>query len=394
VNYIVQNPDFFPTIPSLSSLGQFKTQQTIRSLYGDIRTPYQIQTSIGIDRQLPRNTTVAVNYVFSRGVHTLRTRNINAPLNGVFPYGPVGNLFQYESTGFARQNQLITNFNTRFSPRVSLFGVYLLGRARSDADGTGSFPADNYNLRNEYSYSAFDVRHRFILGGSAAAKWGISFNPFIIASTGAPFNITTGRDNNLDTQFNDRPAFANGATGPGVVRTSFGNFLTTPGPGDVIIPRNYGRGPGSFTINLRASRTFGFGKTGESGINDGGMPPGMGGGRGPGGGGPPPGMVMGGGRGGPGGGRGGPGGMFGGASTGKRYNLTVSVQARNLLNHVNPAQPTGNLSSPLFGISTQLGGGFGPRPGGGGGGPGGGPGGGGGGAAANRLIELQLRFSF
>jgi hypothetical protein len=102
-------------------------------------------------------------------------------------------------------------------------------------------------------------------------------------------------------------------------------------------------------------------------------------------------MVMGGGRGGPGGGgRGGPGGMFGGASTGKRYNLTVSVQARNLLNHVNPAQPTGNLSSPLFGISTQLGGGFGPRPGGGGGGPGGG----GGGAAANRLIELQLRFSF
>ncbi|MCA2970313.1 MAG: carboxypeptidase regulatory-like domain-containing protein [Acidobacteriaceae bacterium] len=394
VNYIVQNPDFFPTIPSLSSLGQFKTQQTIRSLYGDIRTPYQMQTSIGIDRQLPRNTTVAVNYVFSRGVHTLRTRNINAPLNGVFPYGPVGNLFQYESTGFARQNQLITNFNTRFSPRVSLFGVYLLGRARSDADGTGSFPADNYNLRNEYSYSAFDVRHRFILGGSAAAKWGISFNPFIIASTGAPFNITTGRDNNLDTQFNDRPAFANGATGSGVVRTSFGDFLTTPGPNDVIIPRNYGRGPGSFTINLRASRTFGFGKTGESGINDGGMPPGMGGGRGPGGGGPPPGMVMGGGRGGPGGGRGGPGGMFGGASTGKRYNLTVSVQARNLLNHVNPAQPTGNLSSPLFGISTQLGGGFGPRPGGGGGGPGGGPGGGGGGAAANRLIELQLRFSF
>jgi hypothetical protein len=385
VNYIVQNPDFFPTIPSLNTLGQFQTQQTIRSLYGDIRTPYQIQTSIGIDRQLPKSTTVAVNYVFSRGVHTLRTRNINAPLNGVFPYGPVGNLFQFESTGFSRQNQLITNFNTRFSSKVSLFGVYLLGRSMSDADGTGAFPADNYDLRNEYSYSAFDVRHRFIMGGSMNAKWGISFNPFVIASTGAPFNITTGRDNNLDTQFNDRPAFAT-AAGPGVISTAFGNFLSTPGPNDVIIPRNYGRGPGSFTINLRAAKTFGFGKTGESGINDGGMPPGMGGGgRGPGGGGPPPGM--GGGRGpGGGGGRG----MFGGASTGKRYNLTVSVQARNLLNYVNPAQPTGNLSSPLFGISTQLGGGFGPRPGGGGGGPGGG----GGGAAANRLIELQLRFSF
>jgi len=84
--------------------------------------------------------------------------------------------------------------------------------------------------------------------------------------------------------------------------------------------------------------------------------------------------------------------MFGGASSGKRYNMTVSVQARNLLNNVNPSQPGGNLGSPLFGISTHLGGGFGPRPGGGGGGPGGG--GGGGGAAANRLVELQLRLSF
>jgi len=381
VNYIVRDPDFYPNVPSLSSLGQFQTQSTIRSLYGDIRTPYQIQTSVGIDRQLPKNTSVAVNYVFSRGVHTLRTRNINAPVGGAFPYGPIGNLFQYESTGFSRQNQLITNFNTRFSRRVSLFGVYLLGQSKSDADGAGSFPADNYDLRNEYSYSAFDVRHRFIMGGSVTAKWGVSLNPFVIASTGSPFNITTGRDNNLDTQFNDRPSFSTNASGPGVVSTSFGNFLLAPGPNDSIIPRNYGRGPGSFTINLRAGKSFGFGKTGESGINDGGMPPGMGGGR-PGGGGPPPGM---------GGGRpGGPGGMFGGASSGKRYNMTVSVQARNLLNNVNPSQPGGNLGSPLFGISTQLGGGFGPRPGGGG--PGGG--GGGGGAAANRLVELQLRLSF
>jgi Carboxypeptidase regulatory-like domain len=384
VNYIVRDPDFYPSIPSLSTLSQFQTQATIRNLYSDIRTPYQIQTSVGIDRQLPKNTSIAVNYVFSRGVHTLRTRNINAPVGGVYPYGPVGNLFQYESTGFSRQNQLITNFNTRFSRKVSLFGVYLLGQSKSDADGTGSSPADNYNLRNEYSYSAFDVRHRFIMGGSLTAKWAISLNPFVIASTGSPFNITTGRDNNLDTQFNDRPSFASTSSGPGVVSTTYGNFLLTPGPNDTIIPRNYGRGPGSFTINLRASKSFGFGKTGESGISDGGMPPGMGGGGGrggPGGGGPPPGM-------GGGGGRGGPGGMFGGASSGKRYNVTVSVQARNLLNHVNPSQPGGNLGSPLFGISTQLGGGFGPRPGGGGGGPGGG------GAAANRLVELQLRFSF
>ena len=73
-------------------------------------------------------------------------------------------------------------------------------------------------------------------------------------------------------------------------------------------------------------------------------------------------------------------GMFGGGSSRKKYNLTLSVQARNLLNTVNLSTPNGNLSSPLFGISTSTAGGFGP--------------GGGGGEGPNRRIELSLRFSF
>jgi hypothetical protein len=77
-----------------------------------------------------------------------------------------------------------------------------------------------------------------------------------------------------------------------------------------------------------------------------------------------------------GGGRGGPGGMFGDTSTGKHYNLTLSVSARNLLNHVNPGPPIGNLSSPLFGTSNGLAGGFFATP------------------TANRRLEFQLRLSF
>src|SRR5437667_251579 len=70
---------------------------------------------------------------------------------------------------------------------------------------------------------------------------------------------------------------------------------------------------------------------------------GMGGGRG------------GGGRGGGGGGRGG----GGGQESGKRYSLTFSLNFQNLLNHTNEANPIGNLSSTLFGISTSSGGNFG-----------------------------------
>ena len=160
---------------------------------------------MGIDRQLPKNTSVAINYVFSRGVHNLRAVNLNAPINGVEPYPGQGFRYFYESTGFSRQNQLMVNYNTRFSRNIFMFGMYMYGHNRSDTDGSGSFPANTYDFSTEYGRSGFDIRHRFITGGSYTAKYGFSIAPFIIANTGGPFNITTGRDNNSDGQFNDRP---------------------------------------------------------------------------------------------------------------------------------------------------------------------------------------------
>jgi len=102
----------------------------------------------------------------------------------------------------------------------------------------------------------------------------------------------------------------------------------------------------------------------------GGPPPGGGGGGrgpgGPGGGGP----MMGGG--------GPPPGMFGGTS-GRRYTLTLSLNALNALNRANYAPPNGDLSSPYFGQYTSLGGGFGPM---------------GGASTYNRKVSIQLRFAF
>lgn len=378
--YYVANPDFYPLIPDVSTLASNIVDPTRRTLVGDMRAPYLAQTIFGVDHQLPWNTTFSANFIYSRGVHMLRTRNVNAPLaDGTRPLGEVGNIYQYESTGFLTQRQLMLNMSTRFTRNVTLFGFYVLGKAESDTDGSGSFPVNQYNVASEYGDASYDVRHRAMIGGSIRAKWGVSFNPFIMMSSGAPFNITTGRDNNGDSLFNDRPSFAAaGATGANIINTSFGMFNITPGATDALIPRNYGRGPAQFTVNLRVSRTWGFGERTsgstqvqqEGGPMRGGMPP-MGGGGGPRGGG---GM-----RGG--GGPGGPGGMFGGASSGKRFSLTASASARNLLNHVNLGSPIGNLSSPLFGESNSIGGGFGP-------------GGMGGGGAGNRRIDLQLRLSF
>ena len=68
--------------------------------------------------------------------------------------------------------------------------------------------------------------------------------------------------------------------------------------------------------------------------------------------------------------------MFHGEGGNRRYNLEFTIDAHNLFNTVNLAPPVGNLSSPLFGHSNALAGGF--R----------------GGSTANRRVELEVRFTF
>jgi len=68
--------------------------------------------------------------------------------------------------------------------------------------------------------------------------------------------------------------------------------------------------------------------------------------------------------------------IFGPSNTNRRYNLTFSINARNVLNYENLATPIGNVSSPNFGRSIDLA--KGPFSS----------------SAASRKIELQATFSF
>lgn len=366
--FIIQNPDFYPIVPTIAALGSQSTPQTIRALDPNLRSPYLIQTAIGIERQLPHNTTISTTYTHTRGLHQLRSRSINVPdpSTDIRPFG-VDDIFQNEATGVLRQNQLITNVRTRFNRGVSLFGFYSLNNAKSDTDGAGTFPANQFDLSTEYGRSSLDIRHRFAIGGSVTGPFGFSFSPFVIFQSGRPYNITTGRDNNGDLLFTDRPSFATAANlgDSDIVVTSLGAFDPTPDPGATLITRNLGTGPSSSFVNLRITKTIGFGGTRGGATNRasrrgrrGGFRPGGGGMHG-------------------GGGGGGHGGFGGGGSSRKRYSLSFSVSARNLLNTTNASSPIGNISSPLFGISTSSAG-FGR----------------GNSSAGNRTISLRTRFSF
>src|SRR5688572_16662879 len=132
--------------------------------------------------------------------HVIRARDINAPIPGtlgVRPFGNVGDIYQYESSGRFNMKQLFIGFNNRFSRMISFFSSYVLAKTTNDTDGQGGgmFPANSYDLSGEFGRAAFDVRHRFTFAGTINLPWWqLSLNPFIIASSGRPFNITTGLD--------------------------------------------------------------------------------------------------------------------------------------------------------------------------------------------------------
>ncbi len=401
LSYTVSNPDTFPNAPSLANLSP--AQNSIYSLDPNLRSSYMMQSAIGVERQLPRNTTVAVTYTNTRALHMEQTVPINTPLPGTYipgqpgsgarPYGlAAGNLFQYESGGLMRQNILMANFNTRFTSKISLFGNYQFNNSR-DLPGT---PTDPYDFALDWGRSSLERRHRFQLVGSVIAPLNIRMSPFITLQSGSPYDVVLGRDIYGNTLKNARPTFASASCAT-ADPTRLGDFCVDPIPGvtDNLVPRNYLTGAGLISLNVRIARTFGFGPPrGANAMTSGGGD--MGGGRGG-----PGGMGGGGGRGGAGGGGargggggggmrmggggGGRGGMGGGDLTEHRYNITFSVMFNNLINHYNPGNFVGNLNSPQFGQPTGINSGFGGGPGG--------PGGGGS-VANNRRIEFQTRFSF
>jgi Carboxypeptidase regulatory-like domain len=366
--YIATDPallDLFPAIPPASSLAALSQPQTIWRKASDLTQPYYLQSSISVERTLPHTTTLSISYLFNRGQHQLRSRNLNAPApgTGIRPFGKSFNIYDYETSGRFRQHLLVINTLLRPNSRINLTANYTFGKANGDTDGAGSFPANSYDLRTEFGRSSFDVRHRLTLTGSIDTRWGISFFPLLIAQTGAPFNITTGSDGNSDSLFSDRPAFATDLSRASVRQTPFGAFDLSPLPGSQIIPRNYGDGPDYFSLNLRMAKTFGFGGVeARPGAASGSAPRTTAAANGSA---PPRAQPS----------------RPAGRPEDRPYRLTISLFFANLFNRTNKGTPIGNLTSPLFGTSNALSGisqfGFGASA-----------------AQSNRSVSVRAQFSF
>jgi hypothetical protein len=274
----------------------------------DLSLPMIVRSNIAMERAIGRYARLIVGYSNGNGRHLLRGHDINAPdVSGNRPHPAAGNTTQVESTARSATHMVHTNLSLNLPwHRANLFVNYTLGRARNDSDGPFSLPANNFDLAAEWGPGPFDVRHR-ASGLLNMDLWkGFKLSTMMTASSGLPYNVTTGFDDNGDTVSNDRPA---GVT------------------------RNSARGGRRWDAGGRVSWTFGFGtRKGQSG--------------GPGGGpqivirtigGPAADSMSG----------------FSGGAENKRWRFELFVAATNLFNHTNPLAYSGVMTSPFFGQATS-----------------------------------------
>ncbi len=318
--YIVNNPAFLTAPASPAILAGLSTAvPTTYRISPQYHSPYLLNAAIAFDHSLGKLGQVSANYSFIRGVHLQLQRNINAPLPGTFvpgspasgvrPLGTFANLDQYESTGISRSNR--AGFSTQLNVRkLHLYAAYDLHFTSTDAN-SGGFPSNGYNLHQDYGRAPDDVRHTVNIGLNGNLFHGFSFFTFLHATSGAPFNITTGTDLNGDSQFTDRPSYATDLTRPSVVHTDYGYLDASPLPGQQVVPYDLGRGPAQLSAETALRYEFGVGPVLKAGS-------------------PAP------------------------SPAARRYNAGFAVVLEDLPNFVNRGTPVGVLSSPLFGQSTNL----------------------------------------
>ena len=381
--YIVNKPTFYPDVPSPSSFSSGnQSLPTTYRISPHLRSPYDMDLAASIERQVTRDATVSLTYLYAHGNGRFLTNDVNAPLPGTYnpaepssgmrPLGnAAGNLYEYESEGIFRQAQLIANVHVSAGNKLSVFGYYVFNNSHSDSNGIDNFASNPWNLIDDYGRAAFDIRDRVTIGGTMALPFAIRLSSMLMASSGKPFSIQLPQDLYGTGIHNARPTLAAPSTPPAdVVITPYGTFDQSPSPSAIPIAPYSVTGPVNVMMNLQASRTFAFGGEGDKahggeGTAEGGQGeephhhgPGGLGGRGLGGG----------------------GGFSLGGATSRRYAFTLSASALNALNTVNLAPPESTLGSPLFGQSISLAGGpYSAQVGN---------------PVANRLLNVSLAFSF
>jgi hypothetical protein len=296
-SFLISDPAIIDNLenpPSIKNLGLFDNSKLQMIFSPSLRAAYFFQAAISLEQELPFKWKFTTTFTENTGRGLLRSRNIANPSLASY-----GNIYQFESNGVFNSHTLTARVSKQFK-KYSLFVNYRFGSSKADTDGPQTFPINQFDVSGEYGPATFDTRHNLYFGGYLTVPFKISVSPSMAIRSGTPFNITLGQDLNYDSVFTDRPAFGDGKVGANILTTRFGVFDLTPSDTSSIIPRNFGRGPASVSIDIEINKDFT---------------------------------------------------VFKDKVSNRQITLNLSSQIINVINTSNLANPIGVLSSPFFGQS-------------------------------------------
>jgi len=254
--------------------------------------PRAYQATLGFQRELASGLSVGADYVNSRGRNLIRIVDTNPVTPPAFarPDPTRGFVRRLEGTGYSDYQGLLVSGKSRFK-RAVLQASYTLAKYKTTTEAENAVPQqDDFNINDSYGYGNFDQRHRAVISGYATLPLQIQIGGVLAARSAVPFNITTGRDNNRNANTNDRPDLVPGAQTGTSDMTNRASFVD-PGARAGNLPRNAGRGPAFWQLDLRLAKRVRVGRASVEGL----------------------------------------------------------IEAFNVANHVNFNSPVGNLASALFG---------------------------------------------
>jgi hypothetical protein len=256
---LLYSPSFTqPLVPTPSTIAVATTRQ----LAPGLGQTWSFQSQLGVEHELAQHWHAQANVFDAQAWGTLRSRNINAPLvtdstmNPLLaprPIAPDKNLFQFEQSGHLHGQVVFLGLDQHSYKRFGIFVGYLYFNLKTDADSATLFPQSSYSDRGETARASWESTHRVFAIGQLNLPVKLSLTSQFDASSGTPYDVVTGMDNNGDGVFNDRPSLTS-EQGTGTYQTLFGLLNTTGINGS--LGRNAGTMPALVHLDTNLSRTF------------------------------------------------------------------------------------------------------------------------------------------
>lgn len=236
----------------------------------NLDTPYTVLYNAGIERAVGAHGAFSANVTRALGYHQMLTRDFNPQVGEDASGFPIhrdpstGSIGAFVSEGRSWYAGLDLGWRWR-GARNWYAASYTLSKALDEGpdplQGGFYLPAETEDLSREKGRADADRRHRVVLSGGFQMPWGgLVASGVLQYATGAPFNVTSGADDNSDGFTTDRPVGVGRNTGADTPLEPINALRAAAG----LAPVTRLHEPALVQVDLKVARPFPFGRgTGE-----------------------------------------------------------------------------------------------------------------------------------